>query len=108
LAQRLAGLDSRHPGRAVDKRTPRLEARILEWTRRGPSDGSTDWSTRKLATQLDISHMMVARVWARAGLKSHRIERYMASDDPDFEAKAADIIALCLNPAQPRRGVLRR
>src|SRR3981189_3808889 len=24
----------------------------------------------------------------------HRLERYMASDDPDFEAKAADIIGL--------------
>ena len=44
--------------------------------------------------------MMVARVWARAGLKPHRIERYMASDDPDFEAKAADIIALYVNPPQ--------
>ena len=34
LAERLAGLYSRHAGRAVDKRTPRLEAKILEWTRR--------------------------------------------------------------------------
>src|SRR5436305_3486714 len=100
LAERLAGLYSRHAGRAVDKRTPRLEARILEWTRRGPSDGSTPWSSRKLAAQLGVSHMMVARVWARAGLKPHRIERYMASDDPDFEAKAADIIALYVNPPQ--------
>lgn len=98
LAQRLAGLYARHAGRAVDKRTPRLEARILEWTRRGPSDGSTHWSSRKLAAELGVSHMMVARVWARAGLKPHRIERYMASDDPNFETKAADIIALYVNP----------
>lgn len=34
----------------------------------------------------------VARVWVRHGLKPHRLERYMASTDPDFEAKAADII----------------
>ena len=52
LAERLAGLYSRHAGRAVDQRTPRLEARILEWTRRGPSDGSTHWSSRKLAGEL--------------------------------------------------------
>jgi transposase len=32
------------------------------------------------------------------GLKPHRIERYMASNDPDFEKKAADIIGLYLNP----------
>src|SRR5208337_3306096 len=44
--------------------------------------------------------MMVARVWQRAGLKPHRIERYMASDDPDFETKAADIIGLYVKPPQ--------
>src|SRR6202049_2570592 len=99
-AERLAGLYSHHPGRAVEKRTPALEARILEWTRRPAPDGSTHWSSRKLARHLGISHMMVARVWRRAGLKPHRIERYMASDDPDFELKAADIIALYVNPPQ--------
>jgi transposase len=35
---------------------------------------------------------VVHRVWKEAGLKPHRIERYLASDDPDFESKAADII----------------
>src|SRR5437879_3540028 len=35
---------------------------------------------------------------AKAGLKPHRLERYMASDDPEFEVKAADIIGLYLNP----------
>jgi transposase len=44
--------------------------------------------------------MMVARVWAKHRLKPHRLERYMASDDPDFERKAADIIGLYLNPPQ--------
>jgi transposase len=39
-------------------------------------------------------------VWKEAGLKPHRIERYLASDDPDFESKAAYIIDLYLNPPQ--------
>ena len=99
-AERLAGLYSRHSGRAVEKRTPALEAKILEWTRRPAADGSTHWSSRKLARHLGVSHMMVARVWRRAGLKPHRIERYMASDDPDFELKAADIIGLYVKPPQ--------
>ena len=98
--ERLAGLYSHHPGRAVAKRTPALEARILEWTCRPVPDGSTHWSSRKLAQHLGISHMMVARVWQRAGLKPHRIERYMASDDPDFHTKAADIIGLYVKPPQ--------
>ena len=106
-AERLAGMYSHHPGRAVEKRTPALEARILEWTRRPAPDGSTHWSSRKLAQHLGISHMMVARVWQRAGLKPHRIERYMASDDPDFETKAADIIGLYVKPPQACGGVLR-
>ncbi len=65
-----------------------------------PADGSTHWSTRKLAKQLGISHMRVARVWARARLKPHRLERYLASNDPDFEAKAADVIGLYVKPPQ--------
>jgi transposase len=99
-ADRLAGLFARHRGRAVAKRTPKLEARILAWTRRQPPDGSTHWSSRKLAAQLGTHHMMVARVWRRAGLKPHRLDRYMASTDPDFETKAADVIGLYVNPPQ--------
>jgi len=100
LEGRLGGLYSRHCGRAVEKRTPRTEARILNWTRKPPPDGSTHWSSRKLAQHLGISHMMVARVWKRAGIQPHRLERYMASNDPDFETKAADVIGLYVNPPQ--------
>src|SRR5215813_7278305 len=69
LADRLAGFHSRHPGRAAQKRTPQLEARILYWTAKKPPDGSTHWTTRKLARQLGTNHMMVARVWKRARLQ---------------------------------------
>jgi transposase len=100
VEQRLSGLYARHPGRAVEKRTPKMEARILAWTRKSPPDGSTHWTTRKLARQLGINHMMVARVWKRAGLQPHRLERYLASNDPDFESKAADVIGLYVNPPQ--------
>jgi|SRR5712691_2638652 transposase len=98
--ERLAGLYSRHRGQPATVLTPKLEARILDRTRRGPQDGSTHWSTRRLATALGISHMMIARVWARHGLRPHRLERYLASDDPEFERKAADVIGLYLNPPQ--------
>lgn len=97
-AEGLAGLYSRHRGQGASKLTPKLEARILAMTRKRPADSATHWSTRKLACALGLSHMMVARVWQRHGLKPHRIERYMASNDPDFEHKAADIIGLYLNP----------
>jgi transposase len=78
-----------------------LEARILEWSVKcKPGDGSTHWSTRKLGAQLHVSHMMIARVWRKHALRPHRVECYVASNDPDFETKAADIIGLYLHPPQ--------
>src|SRR3954454_16011284 len=50
------------------------------------------------------SFWVSARIWftASAGSRNqpHRLERYMASNDPDFETKAADIIGLYLHPPQ--------
>jgi len=101
LKQRVAGLlEIRHPGQKPSVITPALQAKVLEATRRKPSDGSTHWSCRKLAQHLKVSKDTVQRIWYKAGLKPHRLDRYMASDDPDFEWKAADIIALYLTPPQ--------
>jgi transposase len=101
-AEGLAGLYSRHGGRVATKGSERQEARILKWTtQRKPADGSTHWSSRKLALELgDVSHMKVARVWAKHTVQPHRLQRYMASNDTDFEDKAADIIGLYLHPPQ--------
>jgi transposase len=100
VADRLDGLRSRHRGQKAHVLTPALEARILARTQQRPPDGSTHWSTRKLARVLKIHHNHVQAAWQRAGLKPHRFERYMLSDDPDFERKAADVIGLYLNPPQ--------
>jgi len=97
-AERLGGLVARHQGRTAAKGAEKLEARILEWTRRGPDDGTTQWSSRRLAKKLGTTHMMVARVWNRYGLQPHRLRHHMVSDDPNFETKAADIIGLYLHP----------
>src|SRR6266403_493847 len=96
----LDGLDTYHPGQKASVLTPALRARILSATRKNPSDGSTHWSCRKLASVLGVSKDAVHRVWQEAGLKPHRLERYMASDDPDFETKAADILGLYPHPPQ--------
>ena len=100
LEDRLAGLYPRYRGSETTALTPKLEARILSRTRRAPPDGSTHWSTRRLARHLGIHHMLVHRAWKRAGYSPHRLERYVASEDPDFEAKALDIIGLYLHPPQ--------
>ncbi len=100
IAKRLDGLQSRHRRPEPTVLTPEMEARILDKTRQRPPDGSTHWSTRKLARVLDLNHNHVATAWRRAGLQPHRFERYMLSDDPDFERKAADVIGLYVNPPQ--------
>ena len=79
---------------------------MLAATRQAPADGSPHWSPRKLAGQLGVSHMRVARVWAKHGLKPHRLDRYLASNDPEFETKAADVIGLYLPPRSMRRGLV--
>src|SRR5262252_3597517 len=108
MEERINGLaETRHPGQKPTVITPKLQARVLNATRRKPKDGSTHWSVRKLARELHISKDAVHRIWRTAGLKPHRLARYMASNDPDFETKAADIIGLYLESTATRRGVLR-
>jgi hypothetical protein len=94
----LAGLGSRYRGQPRRILTPHLEARILDRTRRPPPDGSTHSSARKPTKVVGVSHMMVVRVWARAGLQSHRFRSSMASTDSDFETTAADIVGLHPSP----------
>ncbi len=103
LEQRLAGLYTRHQGQPATALTPKMEARILAATNKTPNDGSTHWSTRRLANKLRVHHMMVVRTWRKHGIQPHRMERYMASNDPDFETKAADIIGLRARSDPPRR-----
>jgi len=96
----IAGLDARHKGSKPRIANAQVQARIARRTMQKPPDGSTHWSCRKMATAMGVSKSTVQRVWAQTRLKPHRLERYMASDDPQFEQKAADIIGLYLHPPQ--------
>ena len=53
-----------------------------------------------MASVTGLSKSTVQRIWSRVRVKPHRLERYMASDDPHFEEKAADILGLYMNPPQ--------
>ena len=93
----LLGLASVHPGQPPRKLTAALRAKVLDRTRQGPPDGSTHWSLRKMAAVMKVSKNLIARIWHEAELRPHRLDRYMASNDPQFEEKAAAILGLYLN-----------
>jgi transposase len=97
---RLGGLEGRHKGSRPRTATAAVQARVARRVQQKPNDGSTHWSCRKLARELGVSKSTVQRILTQARLKPHRLERYLASDDPAFEAKAADIIGLYLDPPQ--------
>lgn len=78
--------------------TPQKEAAILAATEKPPPGLLTHGSSRRLACQLGVSCGTVVRVGHRVGLQPHRLRRYRANPDPDFEAKAKDILGLYLDP----------
>jgi transposase len=94
------GLEPRHKGSQPRAATAAVQARVARRVQQKPPDGSTHWSCRKLAADLGMSHATVQRILAQAKLQPHRLDRYMASNDPDFEQKATDIIGLYMNPPQ--------
>ena len=98
----LVALVSHHPGRAPRRPVAKLEARVLDRTLKSkPRDGSTHWSSRKLAAELgDVSFSAVQRIWRKHGVRPHRLDTHMVSDDPDFESKAAEVIGLYLQPPE--------
>src|SRR5579859_4158468 len=96
----LVGLATFHPGQPPKKLTSQLRAKILAKTQQPPPDGSTHWSLRKMAAVMGVGKDLIGQVWREAELKPHRLDRYMTSDDPQFEQKAAQIIGLYLNPPQ--------
>src|SRR5258707_3593363 len=76
----LEGLDTYHPGQTPSVLTPALRARILSATRKKPSDGSTHWSCRKLASLLGVSKDPVHRVWSRRDVRNVTASRTTATE----------------------------
>ncbi len=101
--ERLAGLYGRHPSRAPRRDLVRLEARVLDYTlRRKPADGSTHWSSRKLAVQLDWPFMTVQRVWRKhTTFVPHRLDTHMVSNARARADRTATALRLCRDTRRP-------
>ena len=88
-----------HPGRP---RTYGREVRerILAETLT-PPEGTTHWSTRRLATAGGRQRRRrSAGCGRRERLKPHRVETFKFSTDPDLVAKVTDVVGLYLAPAR--------
>lgn len=95
---RLSGLFGRHRERAPKRDVAKTEARVLECIlKRKPRDGSTHWSSRKLAAEVKLPFMAVQRIWRKHDIRPHRLERHMVSNDPDFETLATE---KCAHPLE--------
>lgn len=74
-ARGLAGLQDAPRSGRPDRLAPAVEARMLAWTQQAPPKPLTHWSVRRMAARVGVSSAPVQRVWARAGLQPHRLER---------------------------------
>lgn len=97
----LSGLpDAPRPGaqKRYDATTPR---RILACLDQPPPSGHATWTGRLLSRSLgDVSQHQVWRVLRTQGIHLQRRRSWCLSTDPQFAAKAADIVGLYLNPPE--------
>jgi transposase len=98
---RLAGIEKDAP-RSGRKPTLRqsLVKKIIEMTTQRKPANATHWSTRTLAAEMGIDHVMVHRVWKANELKPHLTRTFKLSNDPRFIEKVTDVVGLYLNPPE--------
>jgi len=101
VGSRLAGLkDVPRPG-AAPKYGRDTERRILVQLDASPPSGYASWTGRMVAQALgDVSPHQVWRVLRRHGIHLRRRRSWCVSTDPQFAEKAADIVALYLDPPE--------
>lgn len=94
----LAGLRDRpRPGKPA-KYGVQLRDRILAQLELPPPAGLASWDGGSLAQALSVSDDAVWRALRKEGIQLRRHRSWCVSTDPEFAAKAADVIGLYLNP----------
>jgi len=91
--------DATRPGRPRKDRHE-LEQKIIHMTTQEKPKNATHWSTRTLASVLNIDHVLVHRVWKAHGLLPHRVRSFKLSNDKNFVKKLVDVVGLYLNPPE--------
>src|SRR5437773_10190337 len=72
----------------------------MELLEKPPPQGQAHWDGPGVAEQLNTSGHAVWRVLRKEGICLSRQRSWCVSTDPEFTAKAADIVGLYLNPPE--------
>jgi transposase len=97
----LAGLADAPRSGAPVRYTDETERRILAKLDEAVPEGETAWTARLLARALgDVSEDHIWRVFRTHGIHLQRRRSWCVSSDPEFAAKAADIVGLYLAPPE--------
>lgn len=77
-----------------------LRARLLKQLELPPPHGLSSWDGGALAIALGVSDDAVWRILRKEGIQLQRMRSWCVSTDPEFSAKAANVIGLYLDPPQ--------
>ena len=98
LTAGLAGLHDRPRSGAPRKHGPELRERILAQLELAPPEGFGHWDGSLLASTLGVAAWRVWEILRIEGICLARRRSWCVSRDPDFAAKAAEVVALYLSP----------
>ncbi len=95
----LAGLeDAPRSGKPKTHKT--LRADVLKQLEKRPPKGQAAWDGLALAKAVGAKKSSVYAVLQKEGIQLQRMRSWCVSTDPQFAAKAADIVGLYLNPPE--------
>jgi transposase len=77
-----------------------LRTLVLSKLTEKPPNGQANWDGATLAAELNVSDDAVWRLLRKEGIQLSRQRTWCVSTDPEFTAKAAEIIALYLAPPE--------
>lgn len=97
----VGGVGKVRPGRGAKPTIPqeRIDQIVYDTLHTTPPD-ATHWSVRSMAKHAGISKSKVQQIWSARGLKPHLVETFKLSNDPHFEDKLVDVVALYMNPPE--------
>ena len=76
------------------------EQAVLEKISETPPAGLAKWDQPTLARELNTSEDAIQRFLQRKGIQLSRMRTWCVSTDPEFAAKAADIVGLYMSPSE--------